>query len=420
MRLTNRKRLGLMLVIVGGLAAAALAVAAVRFWSGSDPDRLFHQSRAELQAGHLERAEALLRRLERVRPPNEFDRLLRAQVADARHRPDEAVAELSRIADTHPLAPVARLLTGQNEVKRNRLRAAEAAFLATIALEPNSDRPRRELVYIYDLQHRQAELDAQLHALSEIGLLSYAYVVQWGKTRNVVWKPDQDCVTLAACLEADPDDRDSRLALSEGLQRLNRLPEALKILAPLPDTDPDACARRADLAITRGDFAEADRLLSVGPADHPRLGLIRGRLALHRGDARTAVRELNLAYMSDPTDGRVLHNLENALRMAGDEAATAKFAAAARRHDAITPLISRASTDEGAKSPALPALLGAACEAAGRLYEARAWYKLAILRDPLDRESQQAVFRTGRAIAERAAAATHPAPESSNPKGPTG
>lgn len=419
MRLTNRHRFGLTLVIVCGLGSAALAVVAVRSRSGSDPDQLFRQSRAEFQAGHPERAAALLARLQRVRRPNEFDRLLRAQVADARHRLDEAVTELSQIADDHPLAPVARLLTGQIEVKRNRLHAAEAAFLATIALEPRSDKPRHELVYLYNLQHRQAELDAQLHVLSEIGLLEFAYVVHWGKTRNVVWNPGRDCEKLAACLEADPEDRQSRLALSEGLQRLNKLPEALKILAPLPDTDPDACVRRADLAIIRGDFAETDRLLSVGPADHPALALIRGRLALHRGDARAAVRYLNIAYESDPTDGRVLHGLETALRMAGDSAAAAKFAEAAHRHDAITPLITRASVDEGAKDPALPARLGVACEAAGRLYEAQAWYQLAILRDPLDRDSQQALFRTRKAIADRAARMT-PVRRPSQPGGPTG
>jgi tetratricopeptide (TPR) repeat protein len=157
----------------------------------------------------------------------------------------------------------------------------------------------------------------------------------------------------------------------------------------------------------------------VGPVDHPALALIRGRLALHRGDARTAVRYLNIAYENDPTDGRVLHGLETALRMAGDPAGAAKFAEAARRHDALTPLITRASVDEGAKDPAMPARLGVACEAAGRLYEAQAWYQLAIVRDPLDRDSQQALFRTRKAIADRAARPT-PVRRPSQPGGPTG
>ena len=43
----------------------------------------------------------------------------------------------------------------------------------------------------------------------------------------------------------------------------------------------------------------------------------------------------------------------------------------------------------------MPARLGAACEAAGRLGEARAWYRLAIARDPLDEASQRALYRLG-------------------------
>jgi hypothetical protein len=37
--------------------------------------------------------------------------------------------------------------------------------------------------------------------------------------------------------------------------------------------------------------------------------------------------------------------------------------------------------------------IGAACAAMDRYPEARAWYKLAIARDPLDSEAQQALFQ---------------------------
>jgi tetratricopeptide (TPR) repeat protein len=407
-------KLGLVAVLIA--AAAALAVWLRR---APDPDRLFRQARSELAAGRPERAAALVTRLERVRAPNEFDRLLRAQVADARHRPDEAVAELAFIPDTHPLAPVARLLVGQVEVKRNRLRAAEAAFLATIALEPNSPNPRHELVYIYNLQHRQADLDAQFYGLSQIDVLGFTIVTHWGKTRNVVWKPERDVEKLTLCVEADPDDRASRLALAEGLQRLNKIAEAERVLTPLPASDYEAQARRADLALARGDQAGADQILASGPTDHPALARMRGFLALSRGEVPAAVRNLEIAYAADPTDRSVLQKLGSALRLAGDEAGAEAYLAASRRHDAITPLITIASTAAGAKDPALPARLGIACEAAGRLYEALAWYKLAILRDPLDRASQEAIFRTSRLIAERAVAAKSARPPSTA-GGPTG
>jgi predicted Zn-dependent protease len=417
-----RLRRGLWVGVALGVISAAASLV-VWVWLVSDPDRWFRRARADLLAGHPGRASAALERLERLRAPTPFDRLLRAEVDEALRRPDDALAELAAIGDAHPLAPVARLLSGQIEMKRGRLRPAEAAFLAAAALEPNSVKPHRELVYLYNLQHRQADLDAQLHALSELGTLEYGYLVHWTKTRNVVWNPARDCEDLARFLEADPGDRRSRLALAEGLRQMNRLDEAAGVLAPLPDSDSEARVLRAMLALDRGDLEALDRLLAASPDDDPNLARVRGQLALKRGDASAAVRYFRLAHAADPSDRVALFGLGSALARSADPAAAEPYLAAARRHDAVTPLITRASTDLGAKDPELPARLGAACEAAGRLYEARAWYKMAIARDPLDRGSQQAVFRLGREIAERAAdrAVTGPPPRNSAvPQGPKG
>jgi hypothetical protein len=63
----------------------------------------------------------------------------------------------------------------------------------------------------------------------------------------------------------------------------------------------------------------------------------------------------------------------------------------------------------------LPARLGAACEAAGRLAEARAWFRLAIARDPLDTGSQHALFRLRQGALERAPNPAH----RGRPVGPT-
>src|SRR5207248_6126052 len=108
----------------------------------------------------------------------------------------EAVAELARIDDAHPLAPVARVLAGQIEVRRGRARAAEAAFLAALRLAPYTVQAHRELAYLYSVQHRAAELDAHLGALSDLNMLDYEYLIHWSKTRNVVWNPQRDCDAL--------------------------------------------------------------------------------------------------------------------------------------------------------------------------------------------------------------------------------
>ena len=58
------------------------------------------------------------------------------QAAKALGRPDEALAELARIPDGDPAAPRARLLAGQIELRRDRVRRAEAALLAALELDP--------------------------------------------------------------------------------------------------------------------------------------------------------------------------------------------------------------------------------------------------------------------------------------------
>jgi len=387
-------------------AVALLSAAVYTAWSrrGEGPDALFRRARAELVAGHPDRAEAAVRDLARLQRPTPFDRLLRAQIASAGHRPDDAMAELADVADGHPLAPVARILAGQTEAKRFRFRAAEAQFLAAVALSPKAVQAHRELSFLYNIQQRQDDLDRELFTLSELNDLTFDYLVHWGKTHNVAWKPDRDCETLARVVAADPADRRCRLALADGLRRLSRTDDAAETLAPLPESDPDARARRVLLAFDRGDHAAIDRLLAEGPTGHALLDRLRGQVALLRGDPSGAVVHFRRAYQADPFDRTTLQGLAQSLKLSGDGASAETFSAAARRHDAITALISTASSRAGREDPQMAARLGAACEAAGRLYEARAWYRLALGRDPLDRECQTAMSRLGRAIEERASA----------------
>jgi hypothetical protein len=67
--------------------------------------------------------------------------------------------------------------------------------------------------------------------------------------------------------------------------------------------------------------------------------------------------------------------------------------AAAEKQDALASLVARAASDAGRSDPRLPYRLGAACEAAHRLPEAIAWYKVAFTRDPLDPDVRSALER---------------------------
>ena len=406
---------------IGSLILAGLGLIAGRLIA--DPNRVFLRADAAFKAGRYAEADAALRRLERLRAPTPVDRLLRAEVAVGLKRPaEDALAELAAIPDDHPLAPLSRLRAGQIQIRRGLTRPAEAAFLASLRVFPRGVQPRKELVYIYNIQHRQAELDAMLGALLDLDALDFPYILHWTKTRNTPWNPGGDLPALEQFVAADPEDRGSRLALAEALRRLDRLDDAERILQRLPASDPEARAKRVVIAMGRGDFATAESLLAEGPADHPALASLRGQLALRRHDSAAAVRHFRLALAADPLDHGALSGLGTALRSAGQVDAARPYLEAAQRHEQLWHLVARAATDEGERDPTLPHQLGMACAAVGRNQEARAWLKLAIQRDPLDAEGQQTLFELEHGPTSRSAGqgAQPPPPPGLGPGNPGG
>ncbi|MGC8642040.1 MAG: tetratricopeptide repeat protein [Isosphaeraceae bacterium] len=378
--------LGLVLAVFSG---------GLGFWAtrGKSPDALFQQASAAYFAGRYDEAAADIARLERLRSPNRFDRLLRGMIAAGRDEPEKAIAELALIGDDDPLAPLARTIAGQTEIRAGRTRPAEAAFLAAIKLLPSAARPRRELIYIYSIQQRQLEMEAQLAGLSQLETLSFDYLLHWSETRNVPWNPKADLPSLQKYIETDPQDRWSRLALANGLRRLARREDAEQLLSYLPDSDPEARAARASLALDKGDLARAEALVSPEQGDCASLARLRGHLALLRHNAAAAVQAYRKALADDPLDRATLAGLGTALKMTGDVKAAGPYLEAARKHDALWGDIARAATSAGQRDPQTPFRLGVACAGVGRIAEAKAWLKLAIKNDPTDRQAQQELYR---------------------------
>jgi tetratricopeptide (TPR) repeat protein len=375
------------------LTLVVTALVVVRFWPGPDPDRLRAQADADIQARRFDRAAATLGRLARLGPPTVEDWMLRARVAIARDRIDEALAALARVPDEHPKASEARLRQGQIELRRGRARVAEAAFLQAVRLYPGLVQARRELVYIYGMQLRRDALNTQFQALARLGPLSFDDVFLWCLTRGCTWEPAEIVQTLGRFVQADPADRWSRLGLLDALRQLGRFAEAEHLVSALPASDPDARVIRVGLALDQGNVAAAVALLAEGPADHPGLALLRGRMAILHHDGQAAVRHLRAALVGAPDDRDVQFSMGQALRLAGDKQAAEPLLLAASKQDALAALLGRAPSERERADPTLRVRLGAACEAAHRLPEARAWYELAIAHDPFDRAAQRALHR---------------------------
>jgi tetratricopeptide (TPR) repeat protein len=376
--------------VVAGIAVAGVAWVASR--GPSDPDRLWAEAQAAFRAGRWAEARATLRRVERLRAKTAVDWVLQAQLATAEGRTDEALAALARVPDGDPMAAQAALMAGRLERARNRAAAAEAHLRRALGHDPRLIDAHKELIYLYGLQSRRREADAEFRALARLTPLTHHDLFTWALTHFTSWSPDV-ATDLQAFIDADPGDRHSRLALAEALlDQPGQAERVVRLLDALPATDPDALALRVGLAFHQGRLADAERLLRDGPRDHPGLARFRGRLAMLRKDPAAAAGHFRAALSAEPYDRVSTFELGQALRLTGREGEAASFLDRYRRLTELYNLVIRVrSPDRENQAPDL-LRLGAACETAGLLDEARGWYLLAVGRDPLDTRAQKALY----------------------------
>jgi tetratricopeptide (TPR) repeat protein len=344
-------------------------------------------------AGHYDRVEVALERLSRFRKPTPLERFLRARLAMVRNQPDLALADLARVPDDHYLGPQARLLSGQLELGWDRARVAKGFFQAALRLDSGLIPAHRQLIYIYGMQLRRAEFNAEFLALSERTELTADSVFYWCMPRSILWDQGEAVATLARFVAADPADRWSRLALADNYRMIGLHADAESALTALPREDIEAIVIRVRTALDLQEQDRAERLLSFGRIDDPMLARLRGRLALSRHDARLALHHFRIAHTADPEDHETIFGLLSALAMIGESEAALPFRESARNLEHLNTLIQRAAAPRALRDPGLLRQLGAAFLAIDRDAEARAWYALAIAEDPLDSESQQALFR---------------------------
>lgn len=395
-RTNDRRRRPSWLARAAG-AGVLLVIAAVVGRSlvrpSATPDGLWAEAETSLRAGRVAEARAAVGRLGQLRDPTPLDWFLRGQVALAEGRADDALLALAKVPDDHAMAPQARLLAGQVELRRHRARIAERLLREAIRLDPGLVQAHRELIYILGYQLRRVELNAEFEALARLADLSFDNVFHWCLLRVAQWEPATAIDELAAFLEADPDDRWSRLALAENERRAGRGRDAEEVLAPLPADDPEATACRVMLLMDQHRQDEAERLLGGVPADVPAVARLLGRIALARRDGAAAARHFQAAEAREPGHRESVFGLVNARTLLGDEAAAGPYRQRGRRIDELNSLLERASAHGSDRDAALLRKLGAACAELGRYPEARAWYKLALAVEPLDAETQQALYR---------------------------
>jgi tetratricopeptide (TPR) repeat protein len=389
-RFSRRVQMTALLVFAASCCAATIWFTARR---GTDPDRIWADAERAFLAGRWDEAQDALGRLGRLRPRQPLDRMLEAQLATAHGRFGEAIAAIGQIPDDHAIAPQAHLLAGRIERQRRHLPMAEAEFRRALALKPGLIEAHNELIYILGIQSRRREVDAEFRALARLKPLNHHDLFTWALTHFTHWNPDI-VSDLDGFITADPGDRHSRLAVAElVLDRPDTESYITRVLAPLPNTDPDALAIRINLAFNLGRIDEAATLLDHAPAGHPRIERIRGEIGLRRRDLDAAVSHFRAALSAEPYDRVSPMQLAQALRLKGDLAGAEIYLDRIQRLNRVYNLIIRVKSPKNANELTDLAELGKAFEAADLLDEARGWYTLAISMDPLDSEAQRALRR---------------------------
>jgi tetratricopeptide (TPR) repeat protein len=362
-----------------------------------DPDDLSYRARLDFAAGRLAQTEADFARLARIRPLSAPELLLRSQVASDRGRIDEA---LSVLADPQgptrgPDAALIACRRGQLELQRYRFRAAEVGLKRALTLDPGLAEARRCLILLYAQQGRSAEIATLSPALIAMRTPDFLDLFFATINRPQPTGRAEQAEDLERAVQADPDDRASRLALAECLRRLGRLDQAESNLDWLPPTDPEARAVRALVALDRGDDLRAQASLgSDSPGDdHPALARLRGRLALARDDAAGAVRHFRAALKADPDDRDAHFGLAQSLRLAGQPEAARPHAEAVRALDRLESLVKSARPPDRRSNPATLRAIAEACLACNRRDQARAWFRLALSHDPSNDHLKNALSR---------------------------
>jgi tetratricopeptide (TPR) repeat protein len=386
--------------IAGGLITS-VALAGWGYWRVKypppTPDAIWERAQQNFLAGRYEDVAADLDQLGRTRAPTPSDWFLRAELAAINDHLVEALTDLEHVPDDHPVAAEAHLIAGQIERRRNRVRYAEQDLLDAVRLDPRMALARRELIRIYGIQVRRREFNREFQVLASLNTLSFDDVYHWTSVRNNLWEPGDVVEDLLRFVDADPEDRWSRLALADILRRMGRSVQSLRTLSVLPPDDAEALAIRVQIALDLEDGKEADRLLEAGPPGNPTIARLRGRKALAIRDVPAALRNFRIAYADDPDDSETINGLRVACWLSGDETEAKLFKETATNLARLNTLLQRGHATGAKQDLNLMREFGITCAALHRDSEARAWLGLAINGNPLDSEAQKALFRLGAA-----------------------
>jgi tetratricopeptide (TPR) repeat protein len=317
--------------------------------------------------------------------------------------PDAAMSAWLRVADGSDQAPLAALSHGRLALELGRYRLAEGSLLrASGAKGEVSDEAGRLLEWLYWMTGRRDENRGVLHRRVE-------RAADPSLTLRALWSADHDPYpvdgirdALTKARGAAPDDDCVWFGLADLAMRSGRLDEAGEWLTRCerarPD-DPEVWRARLRWAKAAGRPDQVRRVIASQPAASvPQTTMLALRAWLERqaGDTRAERSSLEALIALQPADDAALERLADLAAQAGEPGRVADLRRSKAAIDAARDHY-RALINLPDMAPHA-AEFARAAEAIGRWFDAKAWWTLAVRRDPsLTVEGNTAMARIDKA-----------------------
>jgi enediyne biosynthesis protein E4 len=391
---TIRRRLW---IIAIGLVAAVTAWIGV----GAVETRLFQnelrQAQLDFDARRFGAARARLVRLAHRRPgQGEVEYLLGACEMN-KGNVDAALAAWGRVPDQAPEAPLASLSRGRLAIAIGRYGLAETCLVrASRANGDTVNEARRLLADLHWITGRHDDYRSFLR-------LQIEHSRDPAEALRLLWSLDHEPYPIEGMRQSldktrsmAPDDDRVWLALADLATRSGQFEDADTLLMRCEEARPgDDAVWRARLAWARAagridELMRAARHLPATGVPRRRFLNLRAWLAARQGDRRAEREALEELVHLDPDEAAGLERLADLAVQDGD---LSQLAELRRRKATIDAARLRYAALMHQLDPAPhPAELARAAQSLGRRFDARAWWKLAALRDEGSREEAEAAL----------------------------
>ncbi|MBW3540937.1 MAG: VCBS repeat-containing protein, partial [Planctomycetes bacterium] len=396
-RMTKSAHRPLQVVALAVVLLAAVA-AGWQFWwrAAGRADHLLAEARTRLIAGEASEAEKAAVAALELDPGLEEAALIAAEAAAEAGAFRRAVDHAERLTSGDARIRLrAALLAADVHFRRlHRLANAERHYRAALEIDPDNIEANTGLAKLLGLCGRRDE--AVVHVLRLLRQREATdLLIMLGRESAVVREPG----LLERARRADPEDPNPLVGLAWHAADSDQIEEAIELLREAIRLQPDHIAAHLALGQQLLAAGRSDELLAwlrrLPPAADEFAGpwLVRARMAENGGDRKGAIRCYWEAARRAPASKTANFRLARLLAESGAADASAPFAEQIQR-------IQRLETMQDRFEPSVDYLLELVqtYEAAGRLWEAYGWCRIAVENAPFREDAQRSLAELRRQV----------------------